>query len=356
MRKESFDFLQELLTTPSPSGFESAGQRLWCRYARQYADEVRTDSYGNAVAVLNPDGNPKIMVDGHADEIGLMVKHIDDNGFVYFQRIGGVNPALVQGKRVNIHARGGIVRGVIGATAIHLEERGKDPKVPKMHEVFIDIGAADGKAAAKQVSVGDPITFVDGFEMLTKNVAVARAFDNRAGTWIAVEALRLAAEARGRLKCAVYACSSTQEEVGLHGATMTVYNVQPHAALVAEVTHATDTPGINVKEHGEVKLGKGPTVAIGRENHPVLVDRIRKVAKARRISLQIEAFSQTGGTDALTIFNKHGGIPSTVLSVPTRYMHSTVEVIDLRDLQRTAELIAAFCQDLKAGERFQVKV
>ena len=356
MRKASLEFLKNLLSAPSPSGFESPGQRLWCQYARSCADEVHTDSYGNAVAVLNPGGDPKIMLDGHADEIGLMVKHIDENGFVYFQRIGGVNPALIRSKRVRIHTQKGIVPGVIGATAIHLAERGKDPKVPKMHELFIDIGAADAKAASRRVSVGDHITFADDFEMLNENVAVARAFDNRAGTWVAIEALRLVAAGRSKVRCAVYACSSIQEEVGLHGAKMNVYNVKPDAAIVAEVTHATDTPGIDVKQHGEVKMNKGPSVGIGRENHPVLVERIRKVARRKKIPLQIEAFSQSGGTDALAIFAKQGGIPSAVLSIPNRYMHSTVEMIDLRDLQRTAGLLSAFCADLKAGERFRVKV
>ena len=354
MRKESLDFLERLLTAPSPSGHESPGQRVWCDYVRQFADEVRTDAYGNAVAVLNGGGDPKIMIDGHADEIGLMVKHVDDKGFIYFQRIGGVDPALVRGKRVNIHTAKGVVRGVIGAPAIHLRERGKEPKVPKVHECYIDIGAKDGKEAQRRVAVGDPITFVDDFELLNRNVAVARGFDNRAGTWVAAEALRLAAS--GAPRCAVFACSSVQEEVGLSGAKMNVFNLKPDAALVVDVTHATDIPGIDAKQHGEVKLGAGPTISIGRENHPVLVDRLRKVAKRKRIPVQFEPFSTTGGTDAWAIYVGNGGVPSVVVSVPNRYMHTTVEMVDLRDIQRTAELLAAFIADVKAGERFVVKV
>jgi endoglucanase len=354
MRKESLEFLKDLLTTPTPSGHEVPGQRVWCQYARKYADEVRTDTYGNAVAILNPAGDPRIMLDGHVDEIGLMVKHIDDKGFVYFQRVGGVDPALVRAKRVNIHTEAGTVRGVIGATAIHLQERDKDPKVPKMHELFIDIGAKDGAEARKKVHVGDPITFVDDCEMLNDHVIVARGLDNRIGTWVAIEALRLAAAAKPR--CAIYACSSVQEEVGLAGAAMNVFNINPHAAIVAEVTHATDTPGIEVKQHGEVKLAGGPTISIGRENHPVLVDRLRKIARRRKIAFQVEAFSQTGGTDALAIYSKQGGVPSVVVSVPNRYMHSTVEMLDLRDLERTADLLAAFIAEIKAKERFNVKV
>jgi endoglucanase len=358
MRQESLEFLRKLLTTPSPSGYESAGQKVWCEYARKYADEVRTDSYGNAVAILNPKGDPKIMLDGHADELGLMIKHIDEKGFIYFQRIGGVDPALVRGKRVHIHSAKGVVRGVIGAVAIHLQEKGKDPKVPKMHECFIDIGARNAAEAKRRCAVGDPITFVDDFEMLDKNIAVARAFDNRVGTWTVIEALRLAAESKPA--CAIYACSSIQEEVswavGGVGAVMNVFNINPHAAVVAEATHATDSPGIDVKEHGEVKLSAGPTISIGREHHPVLVERLRAVARRKKIKVQMEAFSLTGGSNAMYIHNKQGGVPSAELSVPVRYVHTTVELLDLRDLQNAAELLAAFVLDIKKGERFKVKV
>ena len=356
MRKASLEFLRKLLTTPSPSGFESPGQRVWSEYARKYADEVHTDSYGNAVAVLNPEGSPRIMLDGHADELGLMVKHIDDKGFIYFQRIGGVDPAVVRTKRVDIYTAKGVVRGVIGATAIHLQERGKDKKIPKMHECFIDIGAKDGKAARKRVAVGDPITFIDSFELLDKNIGVARAFDNRVGTWAAIEALRLVGTANKKPQCAVIACSSIQEEVGGAGAAMNVVNLKPDAAIAIDVTHATDTPGIDAKQHGKVKMGDGPTVTIGREHHPVLVKRIRSIAKKEKIDIQIEAFSLSGGTDAMVIFNKIGGVPSSVIGIPNRYMHTTVEMLDLRDLQKTAELLAAFCLDLKKGEMFKVKV
>jgi len=354
MRKESLDFLKQLLTTPTPSGFEAAGQKVWCDYAREVADEVITDSYGNAVAMLNPKGSPKVLLEGHVDEIGMMVKHIDEKGFLYVQRIGGVDPNLVRGKRVNIHAAKAVVRGVVGASAIHLADKDKDPKPLKFHELFIDIGAADAKAARKKVAVGDPITFVDDFEMINENVAVARAFDNRAGTWVAIEALRLARE-KG-VNCCVCAGSSIQEETGLNGAKMQVFNVRPDAGIAVDVTHATDTPGIDVKQHGEVKLGQGPTVSIGRENHPALVERLRKVADRKKIKYQVETFSTTGGTDAQAFWTANGGVPSAIVSIPNRYMHSTVEVIDLRDLQKTAELLAAFCCDLKKGEKFVVKV
>ena len=354
MRKESLDFLRQLLGAPTPSGSETPGQKLWCGYARQFADEVVTDAYGNAVAVLNPAGRTKVMLDGHVDEIGLMVKHIDEKGFVYVQTIGGVDPALVRGKRVSIHTSGGIVRGVVGATAIHLQDKDKDQKAPKIHEVHVDIGAADGKAARKKVSVGDPITFADDFEMLGAHVAVARAFDNRAGTWAVIEALRLAKEEG--VACCLCACSSVQEETGLNGAKMQAFNVKPDAAIAVDVTHATDTPGIDAKQHGEVKMGAGPTLSLGRENHPAIVERLRKVAKRRKIAVQTETFTTRGGTDAYVIWTANGGVPSAIVSIPNRYMHSTVEMLDLRDLENVAKLLAAFCADLKSGEKFAVNL
>ncbi|MHC4981918.1 MAG: zinc-binding metallopeptidase family protein [Planctomycetota bacterium] len=354
MRKESLEFLKKLLGTPSPSGYEAANQRIWCEYARQFADKVETDAYGNAVAILNAGGDPKIMLDGHVDEIGLMVKHIDNNGFIYFQKIGGVDPALIRGKRVNVHNAKGVVRGVVGTMPVHLQEKDKEKKAPKMHECFIDVGIGSAAAAKKKVAVGDTITFVDDFEMLSDNVAVARAFDNRAGTWAVIEALRIAKAARP--KCAIYACSAIQEETGLNGAHMLAVRVKPDAAITVEVTHATDTPGIEPKQHGEIKMGQGPVLSIGRENHPVIVERLRRIAGRKKIAVQIETFSLTGGTDALAIWTKNGGIPAALVSVANRYMHSTVETLDLRDLQKAADLIGAFCADLKKGERFKVKV
>jgi endoglucanase len=356
MRKESQAFLRSLLHTPSPSGSEAKAQAIWCEYVRPFADELHTDAYGNAVAVLNPKGTPKIAIDGHIDEIGLMVKHINEKGFLYFQKIGGVDPALVPGKRVNIHTAGGVVRGVVGATAIHLQEKKEDRKSPKMHDLFIDIGAGDKKAAEKKVAIGDAITFVDEFEMLDKHIGVARGFDNRIGCWVAAEVMRLCAKSKEPPKCALYAVSSIQEETGLNGARMNVVSVKPDVAIAVDVTHATDTPGIDVKQHGEVKLGCGPTYSIGRENHPVLIERLKKIAKKEKIDIQTETYSLTGGTDAYAYWTQNGGVPSAIISPPVRYMHSTVELMDLRDLQATADWLAAFCLDVKKDEEFKVKL
>ena len=355
MRKESLEFLKELLNTPSPMGFESRGQKVWCDYARQYADEVHTDAYGNSVAILNPGGDPKVMLDGHADEIGLMVKHIDDNGFVYFQRIGMVDPSLVRTKRVDIHTAKGAVRGVVGAVPFHYKENAKDQKPPKMHESYIDIGAKDRKAAERKVSVGDPITFVDDFEIFSGTIAAARAFDDRAGTWAVIEALRMAASKRKQLKCAIYASSSNQEEGGgLAGAAMQTFNIKPDLAIVVDLGFATDMPDVKNARHGEIKMGKGPTVTIGRENHPALVERLRAVAKKKKIKLQTETFG--GKSNSLAVFSQLGGVPSAILGIPSRYVHTTIEMLDLKDLQQAADLLTAFCLDIKKGERFKVKI
>ena len=355
MRTESLKFLRRLLTTASPSGYEPANQKIFRDYLRPWTEELKTDAYGNSAAILNPAGSVTVLLDGHIDEIGLMIKHIDEKGFLYVQSIGGVDPALIRGKRVNIHTEKKTVRGVVAAPPIHLRDRSKDAKAPKMHEIFIDIGAADGKAAKKQVSVGDPITFTDDFEQLNDHVAVGRALDNRIGVWIAAEVFRKVATARTGPRCKLIAASSVQEELGLHGAKMQGFNLEPNVVIVIDVTHGTDVPGVDVKRFGEVKLNKGPTVSIGRENHPALVKRLRAVAKKKKIPLQIETFSTTGGTNTLAYWTQNGGIPSAIVSVPVRYMHTTVEMIDLRDLDRAVNWLSAFVLDLKSNESFAPK-
>lgn len=360
MRKQSLDFLRDLMNTPTPSGFEAKGQRLWCDYTRPFADKVTTDSYGNAAAVLNPRGKPVIMLDGHIDEIGLMVKHIDDKGFVYFQTIGFVSPAMLPAQRVTIHTAGGPVLGVIGATPPHQahdKAKEKDKKELAVHDLWIEIGAADGKAARKRVSVGDPITLAGEFAMLSEDIAVARAFDDEAGTWVAAEALRLAAASRSKLNCCIVACSTVQEEYGLRGAMMNVFNIRPDAALVIEAGIATDSPGLEESKWGRLEVGKGPVIMHGRENHPALVDLLIRAGKQKKIKLQEAAcFFQADGTNASAIFTAVGGVPAALVSVVARYIHSPVEVLSLKDLQQTAELTAAVCLNIKKDETFRVEV
>jgi endoglucanase len=359
MRNESLSFLQRLLDTPSPSGFERAGQRVWLEYVRPFADRTWNDAYGNCFAELRPAGGAApdltVAVCGHADEIGLMVNHFDDKGFIYCRAIGGIDVTQIVGKRVRFASSVpgvGEVLGVIGATAIHLQEKAGDPKVRKMHELFIDIGAADKDTAAKRLNIGDPGTFADGFLRLTDDLVIARALDNRIGTFAAAEALRRVAERRGELKVRMVAVSTVQEEIGLHGAAMIAEGLKPDVCLVTDVGHATDSPGITHPQHGHFKLGGGPKVAVGPALHPEVTERLLGVAGGLGITVQRSATAGRSGTDTDAIFLRRGGIPCGLVSLPIRYMHTTVEMTSLRDLDAIAEIFAGFCVGMAADDRF----
>src|SRR5688572_20325199 len=250
MRTESLKFLETLVNTPSPSGHEVRGQRVWLNYVSNFADETFTDSYGNAVAVLNKGGSPRIMLAGHADEIGMTVNFINKDGFIYVRRLGGVDPAIVRAQRVNIHTKNGPIRGVVGNVAPHLTKQEGERKVPKIEELFIDIGARSKKEAEKVVQVGNPITLHHYFEHLRGDLAIARAFDNRIGTWSVAETLRLLSKGKHKINAEICAVSNIMEEVGLFGARQIAYSLQPDLALVVDVTHATDYPTVNKHAHG----------------------------------------------------------------------------------------------------------
>jgi putative aminopeptidase FrvX len=356
MREKSLAFLEQLINTPSPSGHETRGQRVWLDYARQHADETYSDAHGNCVAVLNKGGSPRVMLAAHADEIALTVNYLSDEGFIYVRRIGGIDPAIIRAQRVVIHTRQGPVRGVVGNVAPHLTKTDKDRKLPEMHDLFIDIGVDSRKAAAELVRVGDPITLVDGFELLRNDLAIARAFDNRVGTFAVAESLRLIRRNPGKLKAEVCAVSNIMEEVGLFGARQIAYSLKPDLALVVDVTHATDVPTISKPMHGDVRIGQGPTLTHGGSNHPELVARLEKVARQRKIAVQHEAVSSSSGTDTDAIFWTRGGIPSALVSLPNRYMHSPVELISLADLEAIPELLAAFSLSLTRQETFKVRI
>ena len=357
MNKRSLQFLETLVNTPSPSGHESRGLRVWMDYAGQYADETYSDAYGNCVAVLNKGGGPRLMLAGHADEIGMTVNFIDDDGYVYVRRLGGTNPAITKAQRVTIHSSKGPINGVVGSVAPHLmrTETGA-PKVPKIHEVFVDIGVGSRKAAEKLIRVGDPITLNDQFELLRGDLAVARAFDNRVGTWAVAETLRLLQSGKAKLNAEVCAVANTMEEVGLFGARQIAYSLHPDIALVMDVTHATDYPTVDKRQHGDIKVGQGPTVTHGNCNHPEVIKRVEQVAKRLKINLQHEAISSTSGTDTDAVFWTRGGIPSGLISLPNRYMHSPVEVVSLKDLEQIPQLMAGFAKSLKKGDQFKVKI
>jgi putative aminopeptidase FrvX len=356
MREQSLKFLQTLVNTPSPTGHEVRGQRVWLDYVKPFADETFSDAYGNCVAVLNKGGSPRIMLAAHADEIAMAVNYINEDGFIYVRKMGGIDPAISKAQRIVIHTKKGPVKGVVGNVAPHLTKQEGEPKPPKIHDIFIDIGVSSRKEAEELVRIGDPITLADEFELLRNDLAVARAFDNRIGTFAVAEVLRLLKESKTKLNAEVCFVSNVQEEVGLLGARQIAYSLKPDIALVVDVTHATDYPTVNKAQHGDIKVGEGPALTHGGCNHPEVVARLESVAKAKKIPLQHEAMSATSGTDTDVIFWTRGGIASALISLPNRYMHSPVELVSLKDLEQIPELMVAFVQSVKKSEEFKVKI
>jgi len=338
MDQERREFLESLLRTPGPSGYETDSQRVWMDYVSEFADEVRTDDYGNAVAVLEG-GDTSVALAGHGDEIGFIVREVTEDGFVRLGRIGGSDKTVSRGQHVTVHTSDGPVQGVIGQTAIHLRDEGEE-SVPEVTEQHLDVGAEDREAARELVDPGDPVTFRQTLTELDNDRLAARGMDNRIGIWAAAEGLRRAAE-RGT-DATVYAVSTVQEEVGLQGAKMVGYDLDPDAVLAADVTHATDSPDAPAKKSTGVELGEGPVIARGSTNHPVVVDALRDTSKREGIGVQLQATGLRTGTDADAFFTARGGIPSVNVGLPNRYMHTPVEVIDEDDLDALAGLLAGF--------------
>lgn len=351
---EKLDFLESLLCTPSPTGYESAGQQVWLDYVKGFADRTLTDAYGSAAAFLDVDPDAiTVMLEAHADEIGMVVQHIDDKGFVYISRIGGSDPAIARARKVSVHAAKGVVRGLIGSTAIHLQDR-TDTKAPGWKDLFVDIGATSREEALEMVQIGDPITYVDEPEFFSDELLVARAIDNRIGGYIVASALEKLAAIRDQLKVNVVVVNAVQEEIGGFGARMMSYRLNPDVALVTDVTHATDSPGINPKEHGMVKLGEGPAITHGTANQRKVVELLVEAAAEAGISVQHEASSIRTGTDTDSIFHNRSGIPSALVSTPLRYMHSPSEMVHLADVQGVSDLMVAFVQRLTARHSFRL--
>jgi endoglucanase len=350
------DFLEELLVTPSPTGFESAGQQVWTEYVDDFADSVESDAYGSAYAKLNTSYDvTTIMLEAHCDEIGMIVQHITDDGYIFINKLGGSDSTIARAKRVNIHARNGIVSGVTGNTAIHLQDKKNGGgEQPKWKDIYVDIGVSSREEALKLVQVGDPITYADEYDYLSDEIISGRALDNRIGGFMIAQVLKRLNERRGDLKVNVVALNSVQEEVGGYGARMMSYRIDPDAALVTDVTHATDTPGIDQKEHGLVKLGKGPSIQHGGANHPQMVEFIEDVAGKSEIKLQHEATSVRTGTDTDSIFYQKTGIPSALVSLPLRYMHSPVETASFRDIESLIELMTKAVLSMAPDQTFHV--
>ncbi len=354
MKKESFDCLKAMLNTPSPSGYEMGIQDLVRSQMKETCDEVRTDVHGNVIGVINPQAPFRVMLAGHCDECGYMIVHIDDKGFAYFTSVGGTDPVVAISQRLRIHSRKGPVLGVIGRKAIHLAEPEERGKAAKFHELWIDIGAKNQKDAEKRIAVGDYATIDMALEEMPNNLVVGRAFDDRAGAFVVLETLR---RLQGKkLKVGVYGVSTVQEEIGLRGATTSVYSVNPQVGIAVDVGHATDYPGGDAKRTGACKLGEGPQLHRGPNINPVLGDALEETAKKHKIPFQVGASPRGTGTDANAIQLSRGGVAAALLSLPNRYMHSPVEMVSLEDLDNCSRLLAAFIEGMTGDEDYTPRV
>ncbi|PLX88620.1 MAG: hydrolase [Desulfuromonas sp.] len=351
MNKQDFAFLKKLVETPSPSGYEQPAQRVIRRHLEAAADNIETDVMGNLIARLDGHGGPKVMLAGHCDEIGFMVQYVDDNGFIFFGAIGGVDPHLSPGQRVVIHSAGGAVKGVIGKKAIHLIEPKDRDTVIKLKEQFIDIGCSSRDEVETLVAIGDPVTFAVGVERLQGDRVTSRAFDDKMGAFIVSQVFRRLQKS-AKAAATVYAVSTVQEEIGLRGAATSTYGIKPDVGLVVEVTHATDSPGVEPNGIGRVEVGKGPVIARGANMNPVLFDLIMRTAREEDIAVQVIGVPRATGTDANVMQLSRGGVATALIGIPLRYMHTPVEVLSLSDLERTIELLTAVVERIRAEESF----
>ena len=352
MRPDSFEFLKALAEAPSPSGYEQPVQKIFRDRIQNSVDEVQTDVLGNSYGLIKGKGKPIVMLAGHCDEIGFMVKYIDEQGYIYFASIGGVDEQLLPGKRVWVHGQKRSILGVIGRKPIHLLDPKDREKAPQIHTQFIDIGAKTRKEAEKHAALGDPVTFAVGLETLLGDRVVSRAFDDKVGSFVVAEVLRQVGGKKTPPPCAVYGVSTVQEELGLRGATTSAYQIQPDIGIAIEVGHASDYPDVDKKRVGEYKIGAGPIVARGANINPQVYDLLLKAAKRRKIPVQILGAPRATGTDANAIQLSRKGVATGLVSVPLRYMHTPTEVLSLKDLESTCELLVAFLYEVKEGMSF----
>lgn len=347
MLEHSHAFFRQLLETPSPSGYERPIQDVVRAWAREYADDVRTDRHGNVLAVRHAstehagDRPPRIMLAGHCDQIGLMVQHIDDNGFLYVQPIGGWDMQILLGQNLTVWTRQGPLPGVVARRAPHLMTSEERNKVPTFQDVWIDVGVKDRKEAEDLVTSGDPVTFALGYRPLRNGLAAAPGMDDKVGLWTVMEALRLL---NGKpLHAEVYCVSTVQEEIGLRGATTSSYGIHPTVGIAVDVTHATDTPSNDKKQLGDVRLGNGPVLFRGANINPRVLEHLEQTARQHDIPVQVRGAPRATGTDANAIQLSREGVATALVSIPNRYMHSPVEVVSLDDLDRAAQLLTQFC-------------
>ncbi len=352
LNAKSLKFLEEYLNNAAPTGYESNGQKIWMKYLKPYVDDFITDNYGTAVGVINPDKKFKVVIEGHSDEISWYVNYITDNGLIYVIRNGGSDHQIAPSKWVNIHTKKGIVKGVFGWPAIHVRDYSKEAP-PKVDNIFIDIGAKDKKEVEKMgVHVGCVITYPDSFQVINKNKFICRAIDNRAGGFMIAEVARLLKENKVELPFCLYVTNSVQEEIGLRGAEMITNTLKPNVAIVTDVTHDTSTPMIDAKKEGDVKIGKGPVISYAPAVQNNLREKIINTAEKNKIPFQRAASSRYTGTDTDAFAYSNGGVPSALISLPLRYMHTTVEMVQKDDVENVIRLIYETLRKIKSNESF----
>lgn len=350
MESTAHDFLKALLVAPAPSGYEQPVQAVVRDYVKDFADTVKTDLHGNVIVGKQVDAPTRVLLAGHCDQIGLVVTHIDDKGFLYTKPIGGWDPQQLIGQRMTVWTQGGPVNAVIARKPIHLLDPDERKKVVKLEEMWLDLGAKDRDEAASLVRIGDPVTLELGYQELRNGLANAPGMDNVTGVWVVIEALRRAAH--GGLNVALFAVSTVQEEIGLRGAQTSTFGVDPQIGIAVDVTHATDCPTIDKRQEGDIKLGAGPVIERGPNVNPRLFDRLVETAVAAQTPYQIAAHNRGTGTDANAIQLTRAGVATGLVSIPNRYMHSAVETISLDDIDRAADLLAAFVSGLAGNEDF----
>lgn len=346
------DFLESYLNNAAPTGYEWTGQKLWMDYLKPYVDEFITDTYGTAVGVINPKAKYKVVIEGHADEISWYVNYISDNGLIYVIRNGGSDHQIAPSKVVNIHTKNGIVKGVFGWPAIHTRDKSKE-EAPKLDNIFIDCGCKTKEDVEKLgVHVGCVITYPDEFHILNGDKFVCRALDNRMGGFMIAEVARLLKENKKTLPFGLYIVNAVQEEIGLRGAEMITQTIKPNVAIVTDVTHDTTTPMIEKKTQGDLEMGKGPVIAYAPAVQQKLRDLITDTADAKKIPFQRNALSRATGTDTDAFAYSNGGVASALISLPLRYMHTTVEMVHREDVENVIKLIYESLLNIKEGETF----
>ena len=344
-------FLEDLLNARSPSGYETEAQAAFDAHVGTQADRYAKDNLGNRIATANPDGDPIVLMTGHMDELGLIINYVNDKGFLYFGRIGGIDLQTISGRRVDILTANGVVKGVTGRRAIHLLDADERKKVPKAENLWIDIGAKDKADALSRVSIGDVAVYNQSVEVMTGTVCTARAFDNKAGCYVVGEVNRRLMADKTGLHAQVVSVATTQEEIGCRGARTIAHKIPAHFAIAVDVGHATDHPECDNRRFGEFKLGGGPIITRGPNVSPVVFAKLKQLAEEKEIPYQVEADPNPTRTDGRELQMGRDGIATGVVSIPLRYMHTASEIVDVQDIEHTVQLFEAFARSLKAGER-----